>query len=248
MSVPLSGERSPIAQHVAIIMDGNGRWAKRQGLPRAEGHRRGVLALKDIVKAAKPRQIKYLTVYAFSTENWRRPQAEIDVLMDLLVEFLDSEIAELRSQGVRLSAIGHLEELPERCQQKLAEGMAATRQGHDLSLTLALNYGSRREIVDAARQLAEAAQRGEIQPAEISDALFSAHLSTKDLPDPDLIIRPSGEWRLSNFLLWQAAYAEIYSTEVLWPDFDAAQLDLALAAFARRERRYGAVSSRDGGS
>ncbi len=245
MSAPSKTERPAVAQHVAIIMDGNGRWARRQGLPRAEGHRRGVLALKDIVKAAKVRQIKYLTVYAFSTENWRRPQAEVDVLMDLLVEFINSEVSELKSEGVRLDAIGHIEELPARCQEKLAEGMAATRMGRNLVLTLALNYGARREIVDAARALADAVRSGQIETQEITDAVFSAHLSTKDLPDPDLIIRPSGEWRLSNFLLWQAAYAEMYSTEVLWPDFDEKELDLALDAFAQRDRRYGAISRTD---
>ncbi len=240
-----SGPSPQVPAHIAIIMDGNGRWAVRRGLARADGHRQGVLALKTIVKAARARDIRYLTVYAFSTENWRRPQAEIDLLMGLLVEFLASEVDELRAQGVRLAVIGHPEELPASCQGALASGLARTAQGQDLVLTLALNYGSRREIVDAARQLAEEAQTGLIAPGEITDQVFSQHLYTRRLPDPDLIIRPSGEWRLSNFLLWQAAYAEIYSTEVLWPDFDAQELDRAIAAYQRRDRRFGALGGQE---
>ena len=236
-------ERGP--EHVAIIMDGNGRWAKERGLPRAEGHRAGVQALRRVVEATPDEGIRYLTVYAFSTENWRRPQEEIDVLMDILVEYLAREVPELRRQGVRLNAIGHTEELPPRCQEALAWAFSETAPGETMTLTLALNYGARRDIVDAVAALVRAADTGEISAAEIDERTVARHLSTRHLPDPDLVIRPSGEERLSNFLLWEAAYAELYLTSVFWPDFDRRVLHEAIEAFRLRHRRFGGLEEED---
>lgn len=230
-----------IPTHVAIIMDGNGRWAVRRGLSRAEGHRAGVRALRRVVEISRDLGIRYLTVYGFSTENWRRPKEEVDLLMDLLVEYLRSEVQELKEKGVRLNVIGHIEELPDRCQSSLSEALAITQENSDLVLTLALNYGGRREIVDAAKTLATNARTGSLEVSAISEELFGRLLSTGEMPDPDLIIRPSGEWRLSNFLLWQAAYSEFYMTSVLWPEFGEPELRAAVAAFGARDRRYGGL-------
>lgn len=230
-----------VPRHVAIIMDGNGRWAKEKGLGRAEGHRAGVKALRRVVEAAQPMGIRFLTVYAFSTENWRRPAQEVNVLMDLLVEYLQSEVADLKAQGVRLAAVGHTEDLPARCQEQLAEALAETAGGEGMVLTLALNYGGQRDIADACREIAGLCASGRIPPEEITQEVLAAHLSTRFLPPPDLIIRPSGEWRVSNFLLFELAYAELYFTEVFWPEFDARQLELALDAYRGRDRRFGGV-------
>lgn len=233
--------REGVPPHVAIIMDGNGRWAKERGLNRAEGHRAGVKALRRVVEAAQPMGIRYLTVYAFSTENWRRPTAEVNVLMDLLVEYLQSEVADLKAQGVHLATIGHIEDLPQRCQTQLAEALAETASGTGMVLTLALNYGGQRDIADACEKIAGLRASGAMPTDAITPETVAAHLSTSHLPPPDLIIRPSGEWRLSNFLLFELAYAELYFTDVFWPEFDGHQLEIAVDAYGRRERRFGGM-------
>lgn len=230
-----------VPRHIAIIMDGNGRWATGRGLPRLAGHAAGVGALKRTVTACSDAGVKILTAYAFSTENWRRPRLEVDGLMNLLVDSLARELDDLRRQGVRLRAIGALEGLPRAVQQELARAEANTAGNEGLQLILALNYGSRREILLAAQALAAEVREGVLDPGDISEEHLARHLYTSGLPDPDLVIRPSGEKRLSNFLLWQAAYSEIWYTDVLWPDFDAQVLGEALAEYARRERRFGGV-------
>jgi len=228
-----------IPQHVAIIMDGNGRWAKAKGLPRVEGHRRGAEAVKQALESACRRGVRYLTLYAFSVENWNRPKSEVDALMRLLDQFLKTQVVHLKKHQVRLRVIGRISELPENIQNRISEAEAATADYDRCTLSLALNYGSRTEVVDAVRGLAQAAAEGRMDPQTIDYASLSNAMYTKDLPDPDLIIRTSGEIRLSNFLMLQAAYAEIYFTQVLWPDFDATTFDQALADYAGRERRYG---------
>lgn len=220
-------------------MDGNGRWAKQHGLPRIEGHRRGAEAVKRCLKAAQANGVTHLTLYAFSVENWNRPQSEVDALMDLLDRFLRDQLPELIKREIRLRVIGRYLELPEKIQTRLREAEAATQHFTVYTLGLALNYGARTEIVDAARAIAQAAQAGDLNPDELDYATLRQHLYTRDMPDPDLVIRTSGESRLSNFLLLQSAYAEIYLSPVLWPDFDEAEFKNALAAYAARERRYG---------
>jgi undecaprenyl diphosphate synthase len=230
----------PVPTHVAIIMDGNGRWAKRRGFPRLEGHRRGVESVRTVLKAARALGIRYITLYAFSVENWRRPEDEVGGLMGLLETFLKREKAELLKDKVRLRAIGRTDALPARARAALEDTIAATAHCTDHTLVLALNYGARTEVLDAARDFAAAVAAG---TAKLSDADtwegFSRHLYTHDLPDPDLVIRTSGENRLSNFLLVQAAYAEFVFTPVLWPDFGRAELENAVNDYRRRERRYG---------
>jgi undecaprenyl diphosphate synthase len=226
-------------KHVAIIMDGNGRWANERGLPRIEGHRRGADAVKRALKAAQENGVKIITLYAFSVENWNRPKDEVDALMQLLDRFLKDQLTELVKRKIRLRVVGRYQELPEHIRERLSHVEAATAEFTDYTLALALNYGARTEVVDAARAIAQAAQAGKINPDELDYEQFAQHLYTKDLPDPDLVIRTSGEARLSNFLLLQAAYAEIYFTPVLWPDFDEKQFKLALTDYAARERRYG---------
>ena len=223
----------PLPRHVAIIMDGNGRWAESRGLPRVAGHREGSEAVRAVTRAARRIGLEALTLYAFSSENWGRPEDEVDALMHLLAEFLESERGEMMANGIRLNAIGELERLPVYVREKLAEVRAETRQNHDMTLTLALSYGGRREIVEAARRAAAA--KG---PAlDVAD--LEAGLQTRDLPELDLLVRTSGERRISNFLLWQAAYAELHFSEVLWPDFRDAELFTAIADFQARERRFG---------
>lgn len=226
-------------RHLAIIMDGNRRWATRQGLPPTEGHRAGIDALRRCVRAAPDLGIEILTVYAFSTENWRRSKLEVDMLMALLVEFLERETPELQAEGVSIRTIGEVDRLPPRQQEALARAIAETSAGSRLILNLALNYGGRSEIVRACRALAEAVESGRLRPDEIDESRFAAVLDTGNLPDPDLLIRASGEERLSNFLLWQLAYTELLVTDTLWPDFDRPHLEAALSEFATRERRYG---------
>jgi undecaprenyl diphosphate synthase len=228
-----------LPQHVAIIMDGNGRWAKQHGLPRIEGHRRGAEAVKRCLKAAQESGVTHLTLYAFSVENWNRPKDEVDALMQLLDHFLDEQLPELMKRKIRLRVIGRYRELPDSTQARLREAEAATRHFDSYTLALALNYGSRTEIVDAAKAMANAALAGELNPEELDYEGLRQYLYTREMPDPDLVIRTSGESRLSNFLLLQSAYAEIYLSPVLWPDFDAAEFNQALAAYAARERRYG---------
>lgn len=230
-----------LPQHVAVIMDGNGRWAAQRGLPRPAGHREGVRRAKELVRACGERGIRVLTLYAFSTENWKRPAEEVGFLMDLFEESLRREIAGLKRNHVVFRVLGRVQELPESVQRAIRRGEAETAGNTGLILNVALNYGGRAELVDAAQRLATHVQAGELAPEEIDEAAFAAHLYTAGLPDPDLVVRPSGEQRLSNFLLWQTAYAELYLTPVLWPDFTRAEFEKALAAYAARERRFGAL-------
>ncbi|MBC7325152.1 MAG: isoprenyl transferase [Moorella sp. (in: Bacteria)] len=238
-----TGELNPdkLPRHVAIIMDGNGRWAQQKGLPRTVGHRAGVESLRDIVKASVEWGIAILTVYAFSTENWKRPWEEVNALMNLLVEYLHRELAELKREGVEVRAIGRLEGLPPRAREELERARKETAGNKRLILNLALNYGGRAELVDACRQVARQVAAGQLRPEDIDEAVINSALYTGDLPDPDLLIRPSGEMRLSNFLLWQLAYTEFWLTEVLWPDFRREHLRQALLAYQRRERRFGGL-------
>ena len=230
-----------IPQHVAIIMDGNGRWAREKGLPRREGHRAGAESVREVVEVCKKLGVSFLTLYAFSSENWKRPKSEIRALMALLKEFLRVKTPEMKSQGVRLHAIGRLEDLPSDCQRELYSAIDQTSSNSDLDLILALSYGSREEIVDAARQLASEAANGILNPEDIDSDLMSQKLYTKNIPDPDLLIRTSGERRLSNFLLWQISYAEIVISEKFWPDFREADLKAAIAEYGERNRRFGSI-------
>jgi undecaprenyl diphosphate synthase len=232
-------QQDSIPKHVAIIMDGNGRWAKERGLPRIEGHRRGAEAVKRTLKAAQEFGVKTITLYAFSVENWNRPKDEVDALMSLLDRFLADQLPQLIKRKIRLRVIGRYQELPEHIQARLRKSEAATEQFTEHTLALALNYGARTEVIDAVTAIAKAAQTGNLNPDELDYDQFSQYLYTRDLPDPDLVIRTSGESRLSNFLLLQAAYAEIYFTPVLWPDFGEEDFKAALADYASRERRYG---------
>jgi undecaprenyl diphosphate synthase len=226
---------------VAIIMDGNGRWARRRGLVRIKGHVAGVESVRTIVRLARKLGISYLTLFAFSEENWQRPAMEIRALMALLRRFLTRELAEMQENQIALRAIGNLPQLPEAVQRDLAQTIAATDQGtaNKMVLTLALSYGGRSEIVQAVRTLARDLLAGRLAPEEIDAALLARHLYTADLPDPDLMIRTSGEYRLSNFLLWQAAYTELYVTDTLWPDFREEDFLAALDAYCQRDRRFG---------
>lgn len=229
--------------HVAIIMDGNGRWAQKRGLPRIEGHRRGVETVRAIIDAAKELGIHTLTLYAFSSENWKRPQDEVGALMGLLEYFLKKETATLIKNQIRLRTIGRTHELPEGVRAELERTVAATAHFTGSTLVLALNYGARTEVIDAARAYAAAVAAGKEKLNDESWSTFSRYLYTSDIPDPDLVIRTSGETRVSNFLLMQAAYAEFVFTPVLWPDFTKADLAAAVAAYAQRERRFGQTSA-----
>jgi undecaprenyl diphosphate synthase len=231
-----------IPTHVAIIMDGNGRWAKQRKLPRIEGHRRGVETVRAIIDAAREHGVKFLTLYAFSVENWKRPQDEVAGLMTLLDYFLKRETKTLVKNKVRLLTIGRTEDMPEAVRKRLEAAKKATAHFTGHTLILALNYGSRTEIIDAARAYAKAVAAGKQNPEDDSWESFSRHLYTADIPDPDLVIRTSGETRISNFLLMQSAYAEFIFTPELWPDFSKEEFATALAAYAQRERRYGLTS------
>lgn len=233
--------KSDVPGHVAVIMDGNGRWARERGLPRREGHRAGAESVREAVEACKEIGIKFLTLYAFSSENWNRPKSEIKALMDLLERFLKKKTPEMHKQGVRLHAIGRLDTLPDSCRRELDRAIEQTSSNRDLDLVLALSYGSREEIVDAAQVLAREAVAGEIDPESIDCEAFAKRLYTAEIPDPDLLIRTSGEFRLSNFLLWQCSYAEIVITRKYWPDFKKADLHEAVEEYARRHRRFGAI-------
>ena len=228
-----------LPQHIAIIMDGNGRWAKRRRLPRIAGHRAGIRAVREAVEACARVGVPFLTLYAFSVENWKRPHTEIKLLMGLLRQYLRKEVGELNRQNISLGVIGRIRELPQNVQRDLENTIRKTAQNTGLRLTLALNYGARSELVDAVRELAEKLkQNGDVA---IDEKTFSGFLYTRDLPDPDLLIRTSGEMRLSNFLLWQVAYSEIWVTETLWPDFTQEHLFQAIIDFQKRERRYGGL-------
>jgi len=230
-----------VPRHIAIIMDGNGRWAKERGLPRRDGHRAGAESVRECVTACKELGVEYLTLYAFSTENWNRPAAEVTALMLLLERFLVEKAEELMKQNVRLQAIGHLDRLPEKTRRKLDQAIARTAGNTSLTLVLALSYGSREEIVEAARSLAADAAAGKLDPASIDGATFASRLYTAGIPDPDLLIRTSGELRVSNFLLWQISYAEIVIFKKCWPDFHQADLFEAAQEYARRHRRFGGL-------
>lgn len=228
-------------RHVAIIMDGNGRWAQQRGLPRLAGHEQGSKSIRACVEAAMEAGVEYLTLYAFSSENWKRPALEVQGLMLLLERFLDEKMREMKEEGVRLQAIGRISELPEVCQRKLAQVIESTKDNRKLTVVLALSYSSRVEIVDAIKGLVRDAKDGKISEADITADLFSQRLYTAEIPDPDLLIRTSGEMRISNFLLWQLSYTEIHVAEKLWPDFGKQDFLDALEDFTGRNRRYGGI-------
>lgn len=235
-------DRNKLPQHIAIIMDGNGRWAKEKGQDRVYGHHEGVLSVREIVNACAEIGISYLTLYAFSTENWNRPKAEVDALMELLVNTIRKEVEELKKNNVRLHVIGDFESLPDVCKKELNEAIELTSSNTGLNLILALSYSSRWEMVNAAKQMVADAIAGKIQPAEVNDELFHTYLNTAPFPDPELMIRTSGEYRISNFLMYQLAYAELYFTPVHWPAFRRQNLYDALSDFQKRERRFGKTS------
>jgi len=230
---------SALPRHVAIIMDGNGRWASLRGLPRVEGHRMGIRSVRAVVECAREIGISFLTLYAFSSENWGRPRREVTTLMGLLREFLINELPDLNRHGIRLNVIGEIGQLPSHVRGVLDRTLAATGKNSAMTLTLALSYAGRHEIVRAARKLAEDAAAGKIVPGAITNEDFAGRLDTAGIPDPDLVIRTSGEVRISNFLLWQAAYAEFVFTDVLWPDFGKPEFLAALEEYSHRDRRFG---------
>jgi undecaprenyl diphosphate synthase len=232
-------ERLP--QHIAIIMDGNGRWARKRRLPRIAGHRAGMGAVQRVIEASAEVGIRYLTLYAFSVENWKRPRSEVELLMRLLQEYLRKGLRELNEHNIRLGVIGRVGELPAHVQQRLRAAVEQTRSNTGLRLTLALNYGGRAELVDAFRSLAVETRQYGLNGAELNEETIHQRLYTHDLPDPDLLIRTSGEMRVSNFLLWQIAYAEIWVTDTLWPDFSKKDLLQAIVDYQKRERRYGGL-------
>ena len=233
--------KAVLPAHVAIIMDGNGRWARERGLPRVEGHRRGAESVRAVLRCASKLGIRHLTLYAFSVENWNRPKEEVDTLMKFLARYLKTEQQEMNQNNVRLRAIGQLDRLPGFVRKQLDATIASLDQNTGTTLNLALSYGARTELVDAARAIAAKAQSGEMAPADIDEQTLSDHLYTAGTPDPDLLIRTSGEMRLSNFMLWQISYAELVVTERLWPDFGEADFRAALEEFAARDRRFGKV-------
>lgn len=233
--------KANIPTHVAIIMDGNGRWAKQRHLPRIEGHRNGIESVRTVVRSAGEVGIKYLTLYAFSVENWSRPKDEVDTLMNYLARFLKSAVGELHRNNVRLEVIGQIYRLPEFVQEQLRKTRAALENNHGLTLILALSYGGRTELIDATRAIAQKVKDGQLEPAEINELLISQHLYTRNYPDPDLLIRTSGEMRVSNFLLWQISYTELVVTPTLWPDFRKPQFFEAIEEYANRHRRFGLV-------
>ena len=234
-------DRSKLPKHVAVIMDGNGRWAKRHRLSRINGHKKGITAVEEVVRFSREIGIRYLTLYAFSTENWLRPKREIDALMGLLKEYLNKKLPEMMENRIRLLAIGEIENLPKDVYSTLKETMEATSNNNGMTLILALSYGGRKEILRAVREIGKKIEGGEISIEEIDEETFSRHLFTGGIPDPDLLIRTSGEMRVSNFLLWQIAYTELYITPVLWPDFRKEHLLEAILEYQRRERRFGGI-------
>ena len=236
-----SGDEKPLPTHVAIIMDGNGRWARKRVLNRVKGHERGTATVRTIVKASRELGIRYLTLYAFSTENWQRPKAEVTALMAILKNFLKSEKQEMLDQNIRLNTIGDTQRLPDAVKDLLLQTMDATAGNTGLTLTLALSYGGRTEIVNMVRELAGRVGRGETEAAAISELVIEGALDTRGMPDPDLMIRTSGEMRISNFWLWQLAYTELFFTDTLWPDFTRDEFEQILQAYQRRDRRFGKV-------
>jgi undecaprenyl diphosphate synthase len=242
VTVHLSQEaKAALPAHVAIIMDGNGRWARERHLPRIEGHRAGAESARIIIRTAGELGLKYLTLYAFSVENWNRPKEEVDALMKYLVHYLKTETPELNKNNVRLEVIGQIYRLPEAVQEHLKKSIATLSKNNGLTLVMALSYGGRTEIVDATRGIAKKVKAGELDPADITEQVFAQHLYTRNLPDPDLMIRTSGEMRVSNFLLWQISYTELVVTSTLWPEFRKPQLFAALEEYHRRHRRFGGI-------
>ncbi len=235
-------DKDRLPKHIAIIMDGNGRWAKERGEDRVYGHHEGVLSVRDIVNSCAEVGIQYLTLYAFSTENWNRPKEEVDALMELLVNTIRKEVDELKKNNVRMHVIGNFKSLPEVCQRELNEAIDLTAENTGLNLILALSYSSRWEITEAAKKMAEDINEGKLKPEDVTDQLFSTYLNTSAFPDPELMIRTSGEHRISNFLLYQLAYAELYFTNVHWPEFRKQHLYEALHNYQQRERRFGKTS------
>lgn len=230
-----------IPKHIGIIMDGNGRWAKERNLPRSMGHKAGVETIREIVKTCNNLGVKYLTLYAFSTENWNRPKEEVDYLMKLLVEYLRGEFEELNANNVVINSIGNIEELPKTCYDELLQAYERTKGNTGLTLNLALNYGGRKEIIDAIKKINYDIEGKKLKVEEINEEMFSKYLYTKGIPDPDLIIRPSGEMRLSNFLLYQCAYSEFWYSKIKWPDFNKEDLYRAIFEYEHRDRRFGKV-------
>lgn len=231
-----------LPRHIAVIMDGNGRWAKKHGKPRVFGHRNGVKAVRETTEAAAELGVEYMTLYAFSTENWNRPQFEVNALMALLVETIHKEVSTLNKNNIRLKAIGDLERLPTRSYKALLKGIESTKNNTRMTLVLALNYSAKWEIMQAVKSIAAKSAEQQLNPEDISEAIFENELSTAGFPDPELLIRTSGENRISNFLLWQIAYSELYFTSVLWPEFRKEQLYEAIIDFQNRERRFGKIS------
>ncbi|WP_419724914.1 isoprenyl transferase [Terrisporobacter petrolearius] len=228
-------------KHIAIIMDGNGRWAKSKFLPRAAGHKAGVETIRTVLRECKKLNVKYVTLYAFSTENWKRPKLEVDTLMNLLSTYLKNEVATLHKENVKLTAIGNINNLPNQCVKELNKAIELTKNNTGCNLNLALNYGGRLDIKNALVDIIKDVKVGKINLDEIDENTISNHLSTKSIPDPDLVIRTSGEERLSNFLLWEVAYAEFYFTNVHWPDFDEKELQKAIFTYQNRDRRFGGI-------
>jgi len=231
-----------VPTHVAIIMDGNGRWAKRRLMPRLEGHRQGAKSVRRAVEFCRRNGVKFLTLYAFSTENWQRPETEVSGLMRLLSQFIDSELDEIHKNDIRFNIIGQLDRLPLVVKEKVSSALERTANNKTMVLTVALSYGGRQEIVSAAIKMSRSIRSGALQEKDIDDKVFKSFLDTSDIPDPDLLIRTGGEIRISNFLLWQAAYSELYFTDLLWPDFDEEAFRSAIEVFRSRQRRFGKIS------
>ena len=241
-------ESGKVPTHIAIIMDGNGRWARQRGEDRIIGHHKGVLSVKDAVEGAAAVGVKYLTLYAFSTENWNRPKEEVDALMELLVKTLSAEVPTLNKNSIRLQAIGNMQSLPSACLDELNESINATASNDAMTLVLALSYSARWEITNAVKEISKAVEKGTLQHSEITEGLISSYLCTHDIPDPELMIRTSGEHRISNFLLWQLSYAELYFTDKMWPDFRKEDLYEAILDYQGRERRFGKISEQINGA
>jgi undecaprenyl diphosphate synthase len=239
--LPVDLQREKLPRHVAVIMDGNGRWAKTRGMPRIMGHRRGVDALKDLLRCCRDWGIPALTAYAFSTENWGRPLEEVEFLMTLFERILHQELAEMMAENVKIRFVGNLDALPRSLYAEIEKSMIDTENNRGTQFTVATNYGGRQEILQACRAIAAQVQQGTLEPDSIDETLFASHLYTHGIPDPDLLIRTSGEMRISNFLLWQMAYSEIYITDTLWPDFDRTEFHRALTDYQQRQRRFGKV-------
>ena len=232
---------SNIPRHIALILDGNGRWAKRRGLPRTEGHRQGAIRVREIVKACKERGIEYVTLYAFSTENWKRPAEEVQAIMGLLEKYLHEAIGDLAEKNIRLRFFGDMSPISPEIKELMAQTNAISAKNTGMTVNICLNYGGRDEIVRSVRKLAARCAAGVLDPDAITEADISAGLDSADIPDPDLVIRPGGELRISNFLLWQSAYSEFYFTDTFWPDMDQAELEKAILSYQRRNRRFGGV-------